>query len=398
MPERISVSVVLSAGTIGCDPEQSLLSIEGQTCRAEEIFCVDDGSSPSFSACIAHHAEADGRIRILRCSVNEGRNLAIEQAKGKYLYFLAADTVCKPNLLRRACSLADGTQAEVAAFHTERFVKNGKPELVTGVETGWFPAKQPTFGYGDCIYRVLNVVRPVLACRVYRTAFLRERGLRFEPLLPADERAFCAVSIAVAEKVVPIGERLCTELTDVAASACAQTLIDALESCERRVGALPYARKLERAVLFFVSESLTETIWSRAMSGGLDSEDSRRLFAYAHRRFNSGRLAELKLSDIKDDTIYARYLAVRAQPYERFLTLLNSTVRVSFTSWPPRIGDCAQVARSLLRQTRQPEQVLLYLSREEFPGGKAELPADLVALTEDPKFAIRWCEGNLKVH
>ncbi len=68
-------------------------------------------------------------------------------------------------------------------------------------------------------------------------------------------------------------------------------------------------------------------------------------------------------------------------------------VIISLTSYPPRIGTVDQVIRSLLAQTVKPWKIVLWLAREEFPGGEASLPVELVALTRGTNFEIDWCEN-----
>lgn len=73
-------------------------------------------------------------------------------------------------------------------------------------------------------------------------------------------------------------------------------------------------------------------------------------------------------------------------------------VIVSFTSYPMRIGMVHQVVESLLAQTRRADAVLLYLSRDEFPHGKADLSDELREMDGKHGFQIIWVEGNLKSH
>jgi hypothetical protein len=68
-------------------------------------------------------------------------------------------------------------------------------------------------------------------------------------------------------------------------------------------------------------------------------------------------------------------------------------VIVSLTSFPERIDEVHLCIYSLLNQTRKPKMVVLWLAREEFPGGEAGLPSDLLALRSHG-LSIRWC-GNI---
>lgn len=73
-------------------------------------------------------------------------------------------------------------------------------------------------------------------------------------------------------------------------------------------------------------------------------------------------------------------------------------VIVSFTSYPPRIDRVHMVVESLYQQTVQADEIILYLSLEEFPKAEGELPDNLRVLIGKRKFRIEWVEGNLKSH
>ena len=72
-------------------------------------------------------------------------------------------------------------------------------------------------------------------------------------------------------------------------------------------------------------------------------------------------------------------------------------VVVSLTSYPGRIQVVQQCIGSLLKQTYMPQKILLWLSKEQFPNGEKDLPAELTGL-QDEIFTIRWAEDDLKPH
>lgn len=71
---------------------------------------------------------------------------------------------------------------------------------------------------------------------------------------------------------------------------------------------------------------------------------------------------------------------------------------VSLTSYPPRIGGVHLVVDSLYKQTLQADEIVLYLSLEEFPSAEDNLPDTLRELIGKRGFKIVWVEGNLKSH
>ncbi|WP_197284587.1 glycosyltransferase [Piscinibacter sakaiensis] len=72
---------------------------------------------------------------------------------------------------------------------------------------------------------------------------------------------------------------------------------------------------------------------------------------------------------------------------------VKSPVVVSLTSYPRRIGTTAVTVRSILNQDVRPDELILWLSPDQFPGGIKSLPDDLQTLQKQG-LDIRWCEDN----
>lgn len=71
---------------------------------------------------------------------------------------------------------------------------------------------------------------------------------------------------------------------------------------------------------------------------------------------------------------------------------------VSFTSYPPRIDSVHKVVESLCHQTVPADEIILYLSLDEFPEMLAGLPERLKNLIGQGGFRVAWVQGNLKSH
>lgn len=70
---------------------------------------------------------------------------------------------------------------------------------------------------------------------------------------------------------------------------------------------------------------------------------------------------------------------------------------VSLTSFPPRMPTISACIRSLKRQTKKPDRILLWLSTDQFPEREVELPQELLDLV-DLQFSIRWVAGDIAPH
>lgn len=70
---------------------------------------------------------------------------------------------------------------------------------------------------------------------------------------------------------------------------------------------------------------------------------------------------------------------------------------VSLTSYPKRIGCVRKVLETIFLQTMQPDKVVLWLAKEQFPDAERGLSGDLYELVHLGKLEIRWCD-DLKPH
>ncbi len=71
---------------------------------------------------------------------------------------------------------------------------------------------------------------------------------------------------------------------------------------------------------------------------------------------------------------------------------------ISLTSYPNRIETVHKVIESLFGQTEKVDEIILWLSKIEFPKRGRELPQMLKCLIGKNGFRIEWVEENLKSH
>ena len=70
----------------------------------------------------------------------------------------------------------------------------------------------------------------------------------------------------------------------------------------------------------------------------------------------------------------------------------HKPIIVSVTSHPARIREVVLAIRTVYRQTRQPDKVILWLGEEKFPNKYDDLPEELLRLVTEKGLEIRWCE------
>lgn len=68
---------------------------------------------------------------------------------------------------------------------------------------------------------------------------------------------------------------------------------------------------------------------------------------------------------------------------------------VSFTSYAKRIYTVSLMLERLMNQTVKPDRIILYLSKENFPGREKDLPERVLDMCSFG-LELRWCKGDMK--
>ena len=84
---------------------ETILSVQAQTYQDWEMIIVDDCSTDKTAEIVASFQEKDSRIKYFYNSTNKGsalsRNLALQNAKGKWIAFLDSDDLWLPEKLEK---------------------------------------------------------------------------------------------------------------------------------------------------------------------------------------------------------------------------------------------------------------------------------------------------------
>jgi teichuronic acid biosynthesis glycosyltransferase TuaG len=102
------VSIITPSYNSSAFIRHTIESVQNQTHSNWELLIVDDFSTDDSVEIIKHYSESDNRI-ILICLGNnvgaaEARNIAIRNAKGKFIAFLDSDDLWRPEKLERQLS------------------------------------------------------------------------------------------------------------------------------------------------------------------------------------------------------------------------------------------------------------------------------------------------------
>lgn len=111
----IKVSVIIPMYNAEPYIMQCLESVLRQTYQCLEILIVDDGSTDRSLDICREFSSNDRRIKLLsqeRKGVSSARNRGMEEASGKYIFFLDSDDVIHPCLLEQYVRKAESHQIE----------------------------------------------------------------------------------------------------------------------------------------------------------------------------------------------------------------------------------------------------------------------------------------------
>jgi teichuronic acid biosynthesis glycosyltransferase TuaG len=119
------VSIVVPVYNAANYIENAIKMVCEQTYKDWELILVDDASTDGSADLIEEIIASQGkRIRLIRKSVNEGaaaaRNSGIDASAGRYIAFLDADDVWRPEKLERQIAFMERTGAAFS-FHSYEF-------------------------------------------------------------------------------------------------------------------------------------------------------------------------------------------------------------------------------------------------------------------------------------
>ncbi len=122
----VKISIIMPVYGVEDYVGKAIESIQAQTFTDWEFFCVDDGTKDRSGIICDEYAAKDPRIIVIH-KENGGapsaRNVAIDKAKGKYMYFLDSDDWAEPTMLEDMYNIAEenNSQLVVAGYYIDTY-------------------------------------------------------------------------------------------------------------------------------------------------------------------------------------------------------------------------------------------------------------------------------------
>ncbi len=125
----VKISVILPVYNVAPYLDETFTSLLNQTLQEIEIIAVNDGSKDNSEDIIKKYAQQDARICFFS-QVNQGqsvaRNLALQHAKGEYIYMMDSDDIlADPDALRICYEYAEQQKADFIFFDGDTLEEKG---------------------------------------------------------------------------------------------------------------------------------------------------------------------------------------------------------------------------------------------------------------------------------
>jgi len=121
-----TVSVIIPSYNRAVYLERALHSVLGQTCPADEIIVVDDGSTDNTRKIITGLCQSIQYCYQDNKGVSAARNKGIQQANGQWLAFLDSDDEWLPAKLEKQLAVARQHPSNHIIHTDEIWIRNGK--------------------------------------------------------------------------------------------------------------------------------------------------------------------------------------------------------------------------------------------------------------------------------
>lgn len=192
---------------------KTLESIQAQTMRDYEHICIDDGSTDSTLQILESYAASDDRVRIIRTS-NRGaggaRNLALDEAKGTWVYCIDADDIMLPSLLEEAVACGEEESAELVIFRCDLLDDETgyTAPFLWCFDVGWLGEGTKVFNPAAHSCRMLNSFQNWVHNKLFLRSFLVDHDIRFQEIHRTEELMFTGRVLTEAQRVALLDRSL----------------------------------------------------------------------------------------------------------------------------------------------------------------------------------------------
>lgn len=179
-----------------------LASVASQSIGADrlEVIAVDDGSTDNTGEILDAYARLYPFFRVVHQANSGGpsapRNLGIDQARGRYIFFVDADDMLGVEALERMVAMADKNQSDIVL---------GK---LVGIRRS-VPVTMYTHNQPNADLYTSKVYRSLRCQRLFRRSFLIEHDIRFPHMMIGEDQNFAATAYIHAKVISVLADYDC---------------------------------------------------------------------------------------------------------------------------------------------------------------------------------------------
>lgn len=205
------ISVIIPVYNTEKFVEEAIRSIMNQTLRDIEIIIINDGSTDNSLSVIERLAVEDERINVYSQNnqgVSISRNIGIEKATGKYLYFMDSDDYLESEALESCYTKSEENQLDLIFFDADILNKNNNYNISLKYQRkGCTNSAQIYSGIQILTILMNNHCYSVSPClNLIKTSYLNKINTRFLPNIIHEDQLFITLLYLQANRVMCIHE------------------------------------------------------------------------------------------------------------------------------------------------------------------------------------------------
>jgi len=206
----VKISVIIPCYNSERFLSECLDSVLSQTLYDIEVICVDDGSTDGTLEMLYEYGGKDSRIRVLTQKnqyAGVARNTGMDVATGKYMIFLDSDDFFEPVMLEKMYEKSETDNADICVCGTGIY-DNATEQVICNeffrIRLNLLPPKTP-FSPHDISENILRFCTPS-PWSFFRTRFIKEHSIRFQPLKQANDMFFTRTALILSKRITIVDQ------------------------------------------------------------------------------------------------------------------------------------------------------------------------------------------------
>ncbi len=209
--EKPLVSIIIPVYNMGDMLENSVKSAAAQTYDNVEILLIDDGSKDDSLKVCERIAQRDSRVKVFH-QENKGsgpaRNLGIENASGKYVYFFDADDAMEKNAIEILVKNLETEKCDMVVFGYRMLHPDGREEVYNAYPGKVFGGEYVRSHYDIFLNRAKMYIQGAPWNKMFSLEKIKEHGIKYPALRRNQDEVFIMMYVDIADRILLIDDVL----------------------------------------------------------------------------------------------------------------------------------------------------------------------------------------------